>query len=64
MFLQYQVTSRVARSLVYNSICCLSFCTFSFGHWVVCFFGLQILISNLVSSNSSYTKNLMHTYGL
>jgi hypothetical protein len=31
---------------------CLSFCTFSFGHCVVCF-DLRILITPLVSSNSS-----------
>jgi hypothetical protein len=34
---------------------CLSFCTFSFGHCVAClfFFDLRILITPLVSSNSS-----------
>jgi hypothetical protein len=33
---------------------CLSFCTFSYGHCVVFFFNIQILITPLVSSNSSY----------
>ena len=33
---------------------CLSFCTFSFGHCVVCFFDfLRILITHLVFSNTS-----------
>ena len=47
---------RVTRSLVLY-VCfvdrCLSFCTFSFGHCVVCFFDIRILIAPLVSSNSS-----------
>ena len=43
---------RVTRSLVLCLFCvdrCLSFCPFSFGHFVL----LQILITSLVSSNSS-----------
>ena len=47
---------------------CLSFCSFSFGHCVVCssvfwplcclfFFELRILITPLVSSNSSYQND-------
>ena len=47
----------VTRSLVLY-ICfvdrCLSFCPFSFGHCVVFFFDIQILITPLVSSNSSW----------
>jgi hypothetical protein len=49
---------RITRSLILK-VCfvdrCLSFCTFSFGHCVVCpsFFDLRILITLLVSSNSS-----------
>ena len=47
---------RVTRSLVLY-VCfidrCLSFCTFSFGHCVVCFFDIRILIAPLVSSSSS-----------
>ena len=48
---------RVTRSLVlyvYFVDRCLSFCTFSFGHCVVFFFDIRILIAPLVSSNSSY----------
>ena len=49
---------RVIRSLVLCVCfvdCCLSFCPFSFGHCVVLFFFyLRILITPLVSSNSSY----------
>ena len=38
---------------------CLSFCTFSFGHCVVFFFDIRILIAPLVSSNSSpYPKGM------
>ena len=48
---------RVTRSLVLCVCfvdCCLSFCTFSFGHCVVrYFFDIWILITPLVSSNSS-----------
>ena len=49
---------RVTRSLVLY-VCfverCLSFCPFSFGHCVVCFFcDVWILIAPLISSNSSY----------
>jgi hypothetical protein len=51
---------RVTRSLVL-CVCfvdrCLSFCTFSFGHCVVCsssIYDIRILITPLVSSNSSY----------
>jgi hypothetical protein len=48
---------RVTQSLVL-CVCfvdrCLSFCTFSFGHCVVLFFfDIRILITPLVSSNSS-----------
>jgi hypothetical protein len=46
---------RGTRSLVL-SVCfvdrCLSFCTLSFGHYVV--FGIRIVIAHFVSSNSSY----------
>ena len=48
---------RVTRSLVL-CVCfvnsCLSFCSFYFGHCVVFFFDLLILITPLVSSNSSF----------
>ena len=48
---------RVTRSLVL-CVCfvyrCLSFCPFSFGHCVACPSDLRILITPLVSSNSSY----------
>ena len=48
----------VAPSLVFCVsfvVRCLSFYIFTFGHYVVCpFFDLQILITPLVSSNSSY----------
>jgi hypothetical protein len=48
---------RVTRSLVLY-VCfvdhCLSFCTFSFGHCVVFFFDIRILITPLVSSNCSH----------
>ena len=49
---------RVTRSLVL-CVCfvdrCLSFCTFSFGHWCfLFFFDIRILITPLISSNSSY----------
>ena len=47
---------RVTRSLVL-CVCfedrCLSFCPFSFGYCVVCFLRCTILITPLVSSNSS-----------
>ena len=47
----------VTRSLVL-CVCfvdrCLSFCTFSFGHCVVCSSSIYWLITPLVSSNSSY----------
>jgi hypothetical protein len=38
--------------------CCFSFCTFSFGHCVVC--SSWILIIPLISSNSSYHVELYH----
>ena len=39
----------------YNCIkICLSFCMFSFGHYVVCFFELRVRIRPFVSSNSSW----------
>jgi hypothetical protein len=49
---------RVTRSLVVR-VCivdrCLSFCTFSFGHCVVCsLFDMRILIAPLVSSSSFF----------
>ena len=66
---------RVTRSLVL-CVCfvdrCLSFCTFSFGHCVVCSSSTYDLIAPLVSSNSSYyvikicslylLLSLRHTY--
>ena len=55
---------RVTRSLVLN-VCfvdrCLSFCIFSF--WPLCclfFFDIRILITPLVSSNSSYHSRISH----
>jgi len=56
---------RVTRCLVL-CVCfvdrCLSFCTFSFGHCVVrlFFFDIRILITPLVSSNSSWTTVHRH----
>ena len=53
---------RVTRSLVlcvYFVDPCLFFCTFSFGQCIVCclfFFDIQILITPLIYSNSSYIK--------
>ena len=49
---------RVTQSLVLY-VCfvdrCSSFCTFSFGHWCcLFFFDIRIMITSLVSSNSSY----------
>ena len=56
----------VARSLVLY-VCfvdrCLSFCPFSFGHRVVCPSSiLQILITPLVSSNSSSNEGIIKPY--
>ena len=43
---------------------CLSFCTFSFGYCVVCFFfDIRIRITPLVSSNSSQPNVVGSTYG-
>jgi hypothetical protein len=54
---------RVTRSLVLR-VCyidrCLSFYPFSFGHCVVSFLDLRLLITPLVSSNSSYQFNVMN----
>jgi len=56
---------RVTRSLVLY-ICfvdrCLFFCTFSFGHCVVCSIDIRFLIAPLVSSNSSLTKSPILVY--
>ena len=60
---------RVTRSLILY-VCfvdqCLSFCTFSFGHCVVFFFDIRILITPLVSSKSYYTplqKSIFDLFG-
>jgi len=38
---------------------CLSFCTFSFGHCVVCFSSIHILITPLVSSAISWREQIL-----